>query len=82
MWVRSQNKKFLGVYDSFSISESGNVLVYQGPEDCEGVILGSYKSEEKAMLVLNDIQGYVAHRGIRNLITNFVFEMPLEEVVE
>ena len=51
MWVRSQNKKFLGCYDSFSVSESGIIIGYQG---------------------------HIVHLGLKNLITQFVFEMPIE----
>lgn len=78
MWVRSQNKKFLGCYDSFSVSESGIIIGYQGPEDCEGAILGTYESEEMALMVLEDMQGHIVHLGAKNLITQFVFEMPIK----
>lgn len=77
MWVRSQNKKFLGNYDSFEVSESGIIIGYQGPEDCEGATLGSYRSEEMALMVLDDMQGHIVHLGAKNLITQFVFEMPI-----
>ncbi|MDY4500796.1 MAG: hypothetical protein SPE36_02610 [Lactobacillus johnsonii] len=77
MWVRSQNKRFLGNYDSFAVSESGKILGYQGPEDFDGIVLGVYKSEEIALMVLDDMQGYIVHLGAKNLITQFVFEMPI-----
>ena len=78
MWVRSQNKKFLGNYDSFAVSESGIIIGYQGPEDCEGATLGAYENEEKALSVLDDMQRHIVHGSARNLITQFVFEMPVE----
>lgn len=78
MWVRSQNKKFLGNYDSFAVSESGIIIGYQGPEDCEGATLGAYGNEEQALMVLDDMQGHIVHGSTRNLITQFVFEMPVE----
>ena len=78
MWVRSQNKKFLGNYDSFAVSESGIIIGYQGPEDCEGATLGAYGNEEQALMVLDDMQGHIVHGSARNLITQFVFEMPIE----
>jgi len=78
MWVRSQNKKFLGNYDSFAVSESGIIIGYQGPGDCEGAILGAYESEEMALKVLDDMQGHIVHLGAKNLITQFVFEMPIK----
>lgn len=82
MWVRSQNKKFLGNYDSFAVSESGIIIGYQGPEDCEGAILESYESEEMALKVLDDMQGHIVHLGAKNLITQFVFEMPIKNSTE
>lgn len=85
MWVRSQNKKFLGNYDSFAVSESGKVLGYQGPEDFDGVVLGVYESEEVALSVLNNMQvhisnGYqkdVVFKNVRTM-SQLVFEMPIE----
>ena len=79
MWVRRQNKKFLGNYDSFAVSESGIVLGYQGPEDAEGAVLGAYENEEIALSVLNELQGYigVTYQGIKSA-GGLVFEMPLE----
>ena len=82
MWVKSQNKKFLGNYDSFAVSESGIIIGYQGPEDCEGAILGSYECEEMALKVLDDMQGHIVHLGAKNLITQFVFEMPIKNSTE
>lgn len=89
MWVRSQNKRFLGNYDSFSVSESGKVLGYQGPEDFDGIVLGVYKSEEMALSILNDMQihisnGYkkdVVFKNIRTM-SQLVFEMPIEVNME
>lgn len=88
MWIRSQNRKFLGNYDSFAISESGNILGYQGPEDFDGVVLGAYDVEEKALKVLNNIhlcisegtQKDVIYQNVRTT-SSMVFEMPLEEEV-
>lgn len=85
MWVRSQNKKFLGNYDSFAVSESGKVLGYQGPEDFDGAVLGDYENEEIALSILNDMQmhisnGYkkdVVFRNVRTM-SQLVFEMPIE----
>lgn len=89
MWVRSQNKRFLGNYDSFAVSESGKVLGYQGPEDFDGIVLGVYKSEEMALSILNDMQihisnGYkkdVVFKNIRTM-SQLVFEMPIEVNME
>lgn len=85
MWVRSQNQKFLGKYDSFAVSESGKVLGYQDPEDFDGVVLGVYESEEVALSVLNNMQvhisnGYqkdVVFKNVRTM-SQLVFEMPIE----
>lgn len=79
MWVRSQNKKFLGNYDSFAVSESGIVLGYQGPEDAEGAVLGAYGNEEKALSILDEIQGYIRMTFQEGKISGaIVFEMPIE----
>lgn len=89
MWVRSQNKRFLGNYDSFAVSESGKVLGYQGPEDFDGIVLGVYKSEEMALSILNDMQihisnGYQKDEVFKNIRTmsQLVFEMPIEVNME
>lgn len=79
MWVRSQNKKFLGNYDSFAVSESGIVLGYQGPEDAEGAILGAYEDEEKALSVLDEMQGCIGMNfQVEKFLGSIVFEMPIE----
>lgn len=31
-----------------------------------------------ALMVLDDMQGHIVHLGAKNLITQFVFEMPIE----
>lgn len=89
MWVRSQNKRFLGNYDSFAVSESGKILGYQGPEDFDGIVLGVYKSEEMALSILNDMQihisnGYQKDVILKNIRTmsQLVFEMPIEVNIE
>lgn len=88
MWVRSQNRKNLGSYDSFAVSER-SVMGYQGPEDGEGVLLGVYKDEENALNVLNKIQDHIGNGYKKDIIyqntrkiSQMVFEMPLEEVSE
>lgn len=79
MWVRSQNKKFLGNYDSFSVSESGIIIGYQGPEDCEGAVLGTYENEEKALSILDEMQGYIGMTYQEGKILGaIVFEMPIQ----
>ena len=48
LWIRSQDKKLLGpIYDNLSIFNKG--IFYRG------TILGIYKSEERALEVLDDI---------------------------
>lgn len=85
MWVRSQNRKNLGCYDSFAVSER-TVLGYQGPEDGEGVLLGVYENEETALNVLNKIQDHISTGYKKDVISQnerkisqIIFEMPLEE---
>lgn len=63
IWVRSQNKKALVECNSFAVS--GNSIVgYQGAEDEEGIILASYKNEERALEVMNSLQ-YAARRNFQ-----------------
>lgn len=56
MWVRSQAKTRLVLCDHFAVTFNGNVLGFQGPDDADGIILGSYETEKRALEVLNLIQ--------------------------
>lgn len=55
MWVRSQDKKMLVKVDCFVVSIR-SILGFQGPDDAEGVILGTYDNYERACAVLNMLQ--------------------------
>lgn len=82
MWVRSQNKRFLGNYDSFAVSESGIIVGYQGPEDGEGATLGAYETEEKALSVLDDMQRCInsGSQTFKNAV-QAVYKMPVESEI-
>lgn len=88
MWIRRQNRRFLGDYDNFSVSEGGNVLGFQGPNDYEGVVLGAYEKEETALIVLDNIHSCISQGTLQDIIyknvrttSNLVFDMPLQEEV-
>ncbi|MCE9654679.1 hypothetical protein LPC13_05235 [Clostridium celatum] len=69
IWVRSQNKRRLICCDGFIVNNEGGVLGFQGAND-EGVVLGKYKSEERALEVL----GYI-HALITNGVTSdYIFK--------
>lgn len=85
MWVRSQNRKNLGCYDSFAVNKN-TVQGYQGAEDELGVVLGKYKNEEAAINILNKIQDHISAGYKKDIvsqnerkISQIIFEMPLEE---
>lgn len=73
MWIRSQNKKVLGNYDSIAVL--GNEI--RGYIFNDRDILGEYETEERATEVLDEIQ-----TNLKNVLCNsffpysFIFEMP------
>ena len=93
MWIRSQNRKVLKQCTSLSI------VNIEFSEDCmivDGFTkLGTYSSEEKAMKVLDMIQGCITGNKLTNnhyeifrdcpasgLEFHGVFQMPKDEDVE
>ena len=56
LWVRSQEKRKLILCDSFVATPNGTVLGFQGADDVEGVPLGNYETEERAIEVLHLLQ--------------------------
>ena len=78
LWIRSQDRKEMTKPNYIRIIERVNNYVVQDEECCN---LGTYKTEERALEVLDEI-----HRLIKgasnpsNLIfpTSITFEMPLE----
>lgn len=80
LWIRSQDKQWL-------IPVNDIISVFQKNVFCKGIILGEYKSEERALEILNEIQYHIKHQGEslatsdNGIITGFkyysnVYEMP------
>jgi hypothetical protein len=91
MWIRSQNKRQLSNVDSIWHTGGDNPNIYGGAGgECE--CLGTYKSEERALEVIDEIQYSirvieagrliaitdVSATEIRRLKDVLVFEMPKE----
>lgn len=90
MWIRTQDKEILGSFKVFYIDENmSDEIVIIG---CDGHVhvndkvmslfeLGTYKSKERAIEVLDEIQAcierYEADKASGRLFTGFVtYEMP------
>lgn len=78
IWIRSQNKKRLMCCDGFAVScdkfsksgtERATVLGFQGAND-EGVVLGQYESEERALEVLGYIHGLIT----KGITSDYIFK--------
>ena len=64
LWIRSQDETFL-------IPINDIISVFQDIVFYKGIILGQYKSQERALEVLDDIQHFIEY-------ANIIYEMPLE----
>lgn len=81
LWIRSQDKKLLIPINKI-ISVTCDGLFY------DGIILGIYKTEERALEVLDEIQSYLINNTfakkinglgeIKDIVQNplFVYQMP------
>jgi hypothetical protein len=90
IWVRSQDKKILGCYDVINVDyrKGKENQVIAGSINCneDGVIVGKYVTEERALQVLDEIQKCIIHQGLYMFHDNamnlsaddFVYEMPAE----
>lgn len=58
IWVRSQNKRRLICCDGFIVNKESCVLGFQGSND-EGVVLGKYDTEERALEIINFIHKFI-----------------------
>lgn len=89
MWIRSQNKKVLVVSDYVEIvqlARSDNLYC----DECQIVTkkngkyitLGSYSTKEKALEVLNAIQGFIKSMYVGNgEYMGYPFQMPKDDEV-
>ena len=79
LWIRSQNKLNLTKVNSVTIDYNyqqkivANYMEFNGDEDYTP--LGEYDTEERALEVLDEIQGLLE---TRNDIQQMVYEMPKE----
>ena len=70
MYIRSQNKKELAEFNRLSVSSSGDGSYYiHGPDVSPYHSIGDYKSKERCIAVLDEIQRFLEVGAI-------IFEMP------
>mgnify|MGYP000189614706 CR=1 FL=1 len=68
MWIRSQDRKILTEVHDLYIDDVNQIW--------NGLLLGKYSSEEKALLVLDMIEKVAMYSG------NTLFQMPADDEVE
>lgn len=68
MWIRSQDRKILTEVHDLYIDDVNQIW--------NGLLLGKYSSEEKALLVLDMIEKVAMYSG------NTLFQMPADNEVE
>ena len=73
LWIKSQDKKKLIKVDEVKIETvvKGNIFIYSHATD-----LGTYKTKERALEVLDEIQKYILLPNIDN--SAYVYQMPEE----
>ena len=79
MWIRSQNRESLVQVDCLCIEKNEidkGKYIYSDFDIVQGcIILGTYKTKERALEVLSDIQKYINSVVMINLN---VYQMPKE----
>lgn len=76
LWVRSQDKRILQKVDNIFLDanyENKRISTYDG----DNVELGTYKTKERALEVLDEIQDLLQNAYIGNS-NRIVYEMPKE----
>ena len=79
LWIRSQDKERLGkiVYLELKNDDYGFYLI--GWRDkFEGTRMATYKTKERALEVLDEIQEYIQHDCIDRGFVATIYEMPKE----
>ena len=74
LWVRSQDKRILQKVDNIFLDanyEDKRISTYDG----DNVELGTYKTKERALEVLDEIQEYM-NFDIKLELENCIYEMP------
>lgn len=85
LWIRSQNKKALiKVNELFIVKYYKDYMITDYPIDYPndnvngGLNLGVYKTQERALEVLDEIQEYIQHDCIDRDFVATIYEMPKE----
>ena len=82
MWIRSQNKETLANADKLYIGKNNNKYTINFDTYIDGwYILGTYKSKERAIEVLDEIQTWIERyeANKNNLFSgHVVYQMPKE----
>lgn len=95
MWIRSQSKNFLTSVDNGFICINSNRIYLnklESDDDCVGIELGKYSTEEKALKVLDMIQECIVENKANWLHSqylevlkepkkSFIFQMPHDDEV-
>lgn len=88
LWVRSQDKTTLMKVDRLDIDYSSGL--YSIKSDGFGTLLANYKSEERAMQVLDEIQQHIEKQGENYLLSDengiitgqkyygYIYQMPID----
>lgn len=77
LWIRSQDKRILQKVDNIFLDanyENKRISTYDG----DNVELGTYKTKERALEVLDEIQDLLQNAYIGNS-NRIVYEMPKEQ---
>ena len=89
IWVRSQDKKNLTEASTFRICEGfrgGKIAHYTIDTDVQynefSIELGEYSTEEKALKVLDMIQGLILYTYYGGTEPKKLFQMPQDDEVE
>ena len=75
LWVRSQDKRILQKVDNIFLDanyENKRISTYDG----DNVELGTYKTKERAIEILDEIQNYILLPNTDN--SAYIYEMPKE----
>ena len=78
LWIRSQDKEVLQKITSLFVNDDGYIFSYDYINSNE-VFLGKYKTKERALEVLDEIQKILnlEYTFLQDL-SNYVYEMPKE----
>ena len=86
LWIRTQNKKALvKVNELFIVEYYKDYMITDYPDDYPnygvtdlGINLGIYKTKQRALEVLDEIQESIQHDCIDRDFVATIYEMPLE----